>query len=212
MRRRPTPSSLLVALARGCARRLRDLRPLHAPSSRPASTATERRPPRASPTRDPAPERGGTIPPARAPRRTSWRPAPRSRRRRRRSSGTPACTSTGPRTPSPKIQRQLAAISIGQARAQALQAAASYTPRPDTRAERRRQQRPARRDHPEPHDAPGSGCSSPQSRRPASGDYSGLPPTLHVIYAQSSTRTAVGLGGERMGTAELSQPQRRALR
>ena len=78
------------------------------------------------PNADPAPERGGTIPNAAHAAQNKLAAAPACRRRRRRSSATPTSTSTGPPTPSPAYQTQLAAISVGQARAQALQAAASY--------------------------------------------------------------------------------------
>ena len=65
--------------------------------------------------------------PARAPRRRriSSPPAPRARPRRRRSSATPALYLNWTAPTVVAIQHRLAAISLGQARAQAQQAAAS---------------------------------------------------------------------------------------
>lgn len=135
---------------------------------------------------DPAPERGGTVP---LSARTG-------------SSGLAA----GAMAPSPQAalaryaqlyvnwhaataaasQRQLASISLGQARAQALQAAASLAG--DTAliksrvantgsvvAIARGQRAPA-----------GDWVIVTREQTSGQGDYAGLPPTLHVIYAQVS--------------------------
>jgi len=133
---------------------------------------------------DPAPERGGTIPQAAraAQSKAAGRagaPTPQAALERYASwyVNWTAQTVTG-------VQRQLAAISLGQARAQALQAAASY-----------------------PHDralstsrvanhgsvisiAPGHGAAATwwvivtQEHTTGTGDYTGLPATDHVTYAQ----------------------------
>ena len=124
------------------------------------------------------------------PRKPAWPPTPRSRHRRRRSSGTPGSTSTGPRTASPAIQRELASLSTGQARAQALQAAASYT-RDQTLA----QSNVANSGHlvaiTSSVTTPGQWVLVTSEQTSGTGDYAGLPPTLHVIYAQV-TRTPSG--------------------
>jgi hypothetical protein len=80
-------------------------------------------------------------------------------------------------------QRRLAAISTGQARAQALQAAASYT-RDQTLA----RSRVANSGHLVAL-APSLGTAGQwvlvtSEQTTGNGDYAGLPPTLHVIYAQ----------------------------
>lgn len=139
---------------------------------------------------DPAPERGGTIP-------TSARAA--------QSRVTAGATRATPRAALERyaslyvnwtapdvvaIQRQLAGVSTGQARAQALQAAASYT-----------------RDQTLAHSGvansgqlvaitpslttQGQWVLVTSEHTTGKGNYAGLPPTLHVIYAQV-TRTPSG--------------------
>ena len=88
------------------------------------------------------------------------------------------------------IQRQLAALSIGQARAQALQAAASYT-RDQTLA----QSEVANSGHlvaiTPSLTSRGLWVLVTSEQTTGKGDYAGLPPTLHVIYA-GLTRTPSG--------------------
>jgi hypothetical protein len=88
-------------------------------------------------------------------------------------------------------QRQLAAISLGQARAQALQAAASFARDPEltTSAVSNTGSVVAI--------ATGQGAAAglwvivTREQTIGNGDYAGLPPTLHVIYVQL-TRTTSG--------------------
>jgi hypothetical protein len=89
-------------------------------------------------------------------------------------------------------QRQLAAISLGQARAQALQAAASFARDPELTKSA------VSNTGSVVAIAPGQGAAAglwvvvTREQTIGNGDYAGLPPTLHVIYALL-TRTASGL-------------------
>lgn len=81
-------------------------------------------------------------------------------------------------------QRKLASISLGQARAQALQAAASAAGDPElTRSQVANQGQLIAM-------TPGAGAAAGEwvlvtrERTAGQGDYTGLPATLHVIYAQ----------------------------
>jgi len=139
---------------------------------------------------DPAPERGGTIPAAAravqsrvavgAARQT---PQAALERYARLYVNWTADRVVG-------IQRELASLSTGQARAQALQAAASYT-----RDQTLTQSNVANSGH---LVAITSSVTSPRQwvlvtseQTSGTGDYAGLPPTLHVIYAQA-TRISSG--------------------
>lgn len=88
------------------------------------------------------------------------------------------------------IQRELASLSTGQARAQALQAAVSYT-----RDETLTQSNVANSGHlvaiTPSVTTPGQWVLVTSEQTSGTGDYGGLPPTLHVIYAQV-TRTPSG--------------------
>ena len=88
------------------------------------------------------------------------------------------------------VQRELASLSTGQARAQALQAAASYT-----RDETLTQSNVANSGHivaiTLSVTTPGQWVLVTSEQTSGTGDYAGLPPTLHVIYAQV-TRTPSG--------------------
>jgi hypothetical protein len=139
---------------------------------------------------DPAPERGGTIP---APARAAQ---------------TRVATDAGQQTPQVAleryarlyvnwtadrvagVQRELATLSTGQARAEALQAAASYT-----RDETLIQSNVANNGHlvaiTPSVTTPAQWVLVTSEQTSGSGDYAGLPSTLHVIYAQV-TRTASG--------------------
>lgn len=139
---------------------------------------------------DPAPERGGTIP-------ASARAA-----QSRVTAGAACATQRAALERYARlyvnwaahdvvaIQRQLAELSTGQARAQALQAAASYT----------RDQTLARSGVANSGQlvaitpsltTQGQWVLVTSEHTTGKGDYAGLPPTLHVIYAQV-TRTASG--------------------
>jgi hypothetical protein len=88
-------------------------------------------------------------------------------------------------------QRKLAAISLGQARAQALQAAASLARDPELTKSA------VTNTGTVVAIASGQGAAAgvwvvvTREQTSGKGDYAGLPPTLHVIYAQL-TRTANG--------------------
>ena len=175
---------------RGLAHRLRDLRPVRGHAHRHVDVDV-----------DELRRRGGHQ---RGPRTGARRHDPRRRARR----ATPV--SAGAARPTPPaalkqyahlyvnwtadtvaaVQRELASLSEGQARAQAMQAAASYT-----------------RDQTLTHSGvansghlvavtpslttPGQWVLVTSEQTTGKGDYSGLPPTLHVIYAQV-TRTPKG--------------------
>jgi hypothetical protein len=139
---------------------------------------------------DPAPERGGTIP--------AGARAAQSRIAASASRATPDAAleqyarlyvNWSAHTVI-TVQRQLAALSIGQARAQALQAAASYT-RDQTLA----QSAVANSGHlvaiTPSLTTQGLWVMVTSEQTTGNGDYSGLPPTLHVIYA-GLTRTPSG--------------------
>jgi hypothetical protein len=193
MRRRRAPSILLavsaaVALA-GCG--LTDPYTAKQPSKSVSnSTSTSTTKSAVATDADPAPERGGTIPAG--TRATQSQLAP--------DAGEPSPESAlecyarlyvnwSAPTVAAK-QRELAAISIDQARAQALQAAASYA-----------------NDHTLQHSGvansghavaitssittPGQWVIVTSEQTTGKGDYAGLPPTLHVTYAQV-TRASSG--------------------
>jgi hypothetical protein len=88
------------------------------------------------------------------------------------------------------VQRELATLSAGQARAQALQAAASYT-----RDQTLTQSNVANSGHlvaiTPSVPTPGQWVLVTSEQTSGTGEYAGLPSTLHVIYAQV-TRTPSG--------------------
>lgn len=88
-------------------------------------------------------------------------------------------------------QRQLAAISLGQARAQALQAATSLARDPELTKSAVSNTGTTVAIAPGQGTAEGLWVIVTRERTIGKGDYAGLPPTLHVIYAQL-TRTANG--------------------
>ena len=140
---------------------------------------------------DPAPERGGTIPAAAQAAQQNLaagagEPTPRAALERyARLYLNWAAAGLVTR------QRQLAALSLGQARAQALQAAASAARDPELT--RSHVTNPGQRHR----DRPGSGAASgrwvlvTRETTTGTGDYTGLPAALHVIYAQV-THTPAG--------------------
>ncbi len=154
------------------------------PSSTPTRTAISSRPPAPSDARDPAPERGGTVPPS------------AQARLRALAAGAAAASPQAALAHYAQLylhwradtaaarQRQLASISLGQARAQALQAAASLARDP------RLTQSGVSNTGTAIAIAPGQGAAAgrwvivTREQTSGQGTYAGLPPTLHVIYAQ----------------------------
>jgi hypothetical protein len=187
MRRGLTTTVLLAALAAaalaGCG--ITDPYSAREPASTATSTSTS-----TVTDADPAPERGGTIP--------AGARAAQSRIAASAARATPAAALeqyarlyvNWSAHSVVSIQRELAALSIGQARAQALQAAASYT-RDQTLA----QSGVANSDHlvaiTPSLTTSGRWVLVTSEQTTGAGDYSGLPPTLHVIYA-GLTRTPSG--------------------
>ena len=138
---------------------------------------------------DPAPERGGTIPAAAqaaqlpSPRRRPAHPAGRARPLRH------VAVNWNWRDLA-AAERRLATLSLGPARAQALQAAAHAAADTTLRQQRIRNAGRA------VSIAPASASRRPLGDRhprahPGDGSYAGLPPTLNVTYAQL-TRTPNG--------------------
>ena len=144
-----------------------------------ASTATA--PPEA---RDPAPERGGTIP------------------RRAQVGESKLLAGAGRPTPEAALERyataylnwnaahviaiqhQLATISLGQARAQAQQAAASAARDPQLATSQVANRGRVIAIAPGQADATGQWVIVTSEQTTGQGDYQGLPATLHTIYAQ----------------------------
>jgi hypothetical protein len=139
---------------------------------------------------DPAPERGGTIPaPARAAQtRVAADAAQQTPQAALERYARLYVNWTADRVAG--IQRELASLSMGQARAQALQAAGSYT-RDQTLA----QSNVANSGHlvaiTPSVPTPGQWVLVTSEQTSGTGEYAGLPSTLHVIYAQV-TRTPSG--------------------
>ena len=179
--------SAAVALA-GCG--LTDPYTAKQPSSSVPNSTPSTTPSAATSNADPAPERGGTIP-----------AGTRAMQRR---------LATGAGDPSPQSalehyarlyvnwsartvaadQRGLAAISVDQARAQTLQAAATYA-----QDQTLQQSGVANSGHlvaiTSSTTTPGQWVLVTSEQTTGKGDYAGLPPTLHVIYAQV-TRASSG--------------------
>ena len=146
-----------------------------------AAASTVTAPPDA---RDPVPERGGTIP------------------RRARAAESKLFAGAGRPTPEAAleryataylnwtaahviaIQKQLAAISLGQARAQAQQAAASAGRDPQLATSRVANRGRVIAIAPGQADAAGQWVIVTNEQTTGQGDYQGLPATLHIIYAQ----------------------------
>ena len=139
---------------------------------------------------DPAPERGGTIPAAAraAQSRVAVGAARQTPQAALERYARLYVNWTADRVAA--IQRELASLSTGQARAQAFQAAASYT-----RDQTLTQSNVANSGHlvaiTSSVTTPGQWVLVTSEQTSGTGDYAGLPPTLHVIYAQV-TRTASG--------------------
>ncbi len=132
---------------------------------------------------DPTPERGGTIPAgARAAQSSistrAAQPTPQAALQRyaRLYVNWTAATVAA-------VQHELAAMSEGQARAQALQAAASYA-RDQTLAQSGVANSGQLVAISPSITTPGQWVLVTSEQTTGKGDYSGLPPTLHVIYGQ----------------------------
>jgi hypothetical protein len=193
MRHRHTPSILLAASAAvalaGCGPT--DPYTAKQPSSSvTTSTSAPTTPSTTTTNADPAPERGGTIPAG------------------TRATQTQLASGAGQPTPQSALeqyarlyvnwsartvaadQRALAAISVDQARAQALQAATSYA-----HDQTLQQSGVANSGHLVAITAsittPGTWVLVTSEQTTGKGDYAGLPPTLHVTYAQV-TRASSG--------------------
>lgn len=160
-------------------------------AGRPSTTTTSSSAPAASVTNaDPAPERGGTISAgARAGQSSisagAAQPTPQAalqRYARLYVNWTAATVAS--------VQHKLASLSEGQARAQALQAAASYS-RDQTLAQSGVANSGQLVAISPSVTTPGQWVLVTSEQTTGKGDYSGLPPTLHVIYGQA-TRTPKG--------------------
>jgi hypothetical protein len=160
-------------------------------AGKPASTSTTTAAPAVTVTNaDPAPERGGTIPAgARAAQlRVSTAAAQLTPQAALQQYARLYVNWTAASVGA--VQNELASLSEGQARAEAQQAAASYT-RDQTLA----QSGVANSGHlvaiTPSITTSGQWVLVTSEQITGKGDYSGLPPTLHVIYAQV-TRTPKG--------------------
>jgi hypothetical protein len=134
--------------------------------------------------RDPAPERGGTIPSgARAAQRelASGAGSPTPQAALARYAAAYLNWNAGNVI---QVQRTLASISLGQARAQAQQAAASAARDPQLARSHVANHGQAIAIAPGQHAAAGQWVIVTSEQTTGDGDYHGLPPTLHVIYAQ----------------------------
>ena len=136
------------------------------------------------PNGDPVPERGGTIPNAAQaaqnnPVADAVRPTPQATLERYANLDInwTANTVAG-------VQHELAAISIGQARAQALQAAASYGRDSTLRASQVANTGTVVAIAPGQGSAAGWWVVVTRETTTGQGDYAGLPPTDHVTNAQ----------------------------
>jgi hypothetical protein len=160
------------------------------PTHSTTTQAATRTPPPAD-QRDPPPERGGMIPPAaRAPQSKlaggAGRPTPHMALERYTAmylNWTAANVIAA--------QRRLASISLKQARAQALQAAASAARDPQLTNSHLANHGRVIAVSPGQGDAAGKWVIVTSEQTSGQGDYQGLPPTLHIIYAQL-TNTSQG--------------------
>lgn len=178
------PAALAVALIlAGCG--LTDPYTSQHPAMTSTSTSTSTTSTTATATNaDPGPERGGTIPNAaqtaqNKPAAGAGRPTPQAALERYASldSNWTAKTVAG-------VQHELAAWSIGQARAQALQAAVSYGH--DSTLQSSQVANTGTVVAIEPGQGPATGWWVIVTRETTTGkgDYAGLPPTDHVTDAQ----------------------------
>ncbi len=150
----------------------------HTTTAAPATPAT----PATATDADPAPERGGSLPPAAQrtqPATDAAQPTPHAALERYAQlyiNWTAATVAA--------VQHQLAAISIGQAHAQALQAAASYGHDSTLQASQVANSGSIIAIAPGQGPAAGSWVIVTQESTTGTGNYAGLPPTDHVTDAQ----------------------------
>jgi hypothetical protein len=180
----PLPAALATALAiglAGCgiADPYTAKHPPTSPTRQPIST------PATSMTQDPAPEQNGTIPAAAAGAQAQLaagaaQPTPQAaiaRYARLYLNWTAATVAS--------VQQELASISLGQARAQALQAAAAY--RADTTLAQSQVASTGTVISIAPSlTAPGTWVLVSAEHTTGQGDYAGLPAQLHITYAQTT--------------------------
>lgn len=159
-------------------------------SSVTSSTSTTTTPSTTTTNADPAPERGGTIPAGTRSTQSqlaagAGQPTPQSALERYAR----LYVNWSARTVAAD-QRELAAISVGQARAQAIQAAASYA-----HDKTLQESGVANSGHlvaiTSSIVTSGQWVLVTSEQTTGKGDYAGLPPTLHVTYAQV-TRASSG--------------------
>jgi hypothetical protein len=160
----------------------------HAVISRP-TTATPAPPP--SDQADPAPERGGTTPQSTHAEQTTLAPDAAQASPQAALARYARIFLNWNVRDVVQVQRRLASISLGQARAQALQAAASAARDGELAASRLANHGQVIALAPGQASAAGRWVIVTSERTTGQGDYQGLPPTQHLIYAQL-TRTPAG--------------------
>jgi hypothetical protein len=158
--------------------------PYQSSTARSTTTATAPSASASADRRDPSPERGGTIPTQ----------AQAALHRLATGAGRPTPQAALERYAAMylnwdadhviQLQRQLASISLGQARAQALQAVASASRDPQLTASQITNRGEVVAISPGQRDAAGEWVIVTSEQTSGQGDYHGLPPTLHIIYAQ----------------------------
>jgi hypothetical protein len=174
-----------VAIA-GCG--LTDPYQQHTITSRP-TTATPAPPP--SDQADPAPERGGTTPQSTHTEQSTLAPDAALASPQAAVERYARVYLNWTARDVVQAQRRLASISLGQARAQALQAAASAARDGELAASRLANHGQVIALAPGQASAAGRWVIVTSERTTGQGDYPGLPPTQHIIYAQL-TRTRSG--------------------
>jgi hypothetical protein len=188
---RLVPAALLALALAGCG--LTDPYQSNTAATPPAASRTTASP---SDRRDPAPERGGTIPAsAQATQKHlvvgAARPTPRAALER-----YAAAYLNWNSANVVQRQRELASISLGQARAQALQAAASASRDPELASGRIANHGEVIAISRGQGAAAGKWVIVTSEQTSGQDDYEGLPPTLHIIYAQlTDTRAGWVLSG-----------------
>ena len=141
--------------------------------------------------RDPAPERGGTIPHRAAATQHKLAAGAASSRPQAALERYASIYLNWDAARVVAIQHQLASISLGQARAQAQQAAISAGHDRQLTASKVANRGRVIAIAPGQTNAPGQWVIVTRERTSGPGDYQRLPPTLHVIYAQL-TNTSQG--------------------
>jgi hypothetical protein len=182
--RRQTALAILLALALGGCGINNPYSTRHTTTTTPATPAATAAPATTATATDadPAPERGGSLPPAAQPTQLATnaaQPTPQTALERYAQlyiNWTAATVAA--------VQHQLAAISIGQAHAQALQAAASYGHDSTLQASQVANSGSIIAIAPGQGPAAGSWVIVTQESTTGAGNYAGLPPTDHITDAQ----------------------------